>query len=119
MADNLDVKTEQVDGIPVLLAQGKKIGVPELLDQYFSPHGNWQGTSFGWTTLIWLTHILSEGDRRLNQVEAWIEKRPHTLEISTGESVRALEWSDDRLGIVLDELADAEKWKAFEEELNR
>jgi len=30
-----------------------------------------------------------------------------------------LEWSDDRLGIVLDELADAEKWQAFEGELNR
>jgi transposase len=119
MADRLNVKTEQVDDIPVLLAQGKKIGVPELLDQLFLPHGNWQGTSFGWTTLIWLAHILSEGDHRLNQVEAWVEKRPHTLEISTGESIRALEWSDDRLGIVLDELADAEKWQAFEAELNR
>ena len=119
MADNLQVTTEQVDDIPVLLVQGKKIGIPELLNQQFLPHGNWQGTSFGWTTLIWLVHILSEGDHRLNQVEAWIEKRPHTLEISTGESIRALEWSDDRLGIVLDELADAEKWKAFEAELNR
>lgn len=119
MADRLNVKTEQVDDIPVLLAQGKKIGVPELLDQLFLPHGNWQGTSFGWTTLIWLAHILSEGDHRLNQVEAWVEKRPHTLEISTCESIRALEWSDDRLGIVLDELADAEKWQAFEAELNR
>jgi len=38
---------------------------------------------------------------------------------SIGENVRASEWSDDRLGIVLDELADAEKWKAFESELNR
>jgi len=118
MADRLNVKTEQVDDIPVLLAQGKKIGIPELLDQLFLPHGNWQGTSFGWTTLIWLAHILSEGDHRLNQVEAWIKKRPHTLEISAGESVRALEWSDDRLGIVLDELANAEKWQAFEAELN-
>ena len=118
MADSFNVKTEQVDDIPILLVQGKKIGVPELLDQFFLPHGNWQGTSFGWTTLIWLAHILSEGDHRLNQVEAWVEKRPHTLEISAGESVRALEWSDDRLGIVLDELANVEKWQAFEAELN-
>jgi len=119
MADNVNVKTEQVDDIPVLLGQGKKIGMPELLDEHFMPHGNWQGTSFGWTTMIWLAHILSEGDHRLNQVEGWVEKRPHTLEISTGESVRALEWSDDRLGIVLDALADSENWKAFETELNR
>ena len=119
MADKLKVTTEQVDDIPVLLAQGKKIGIQELLDQHFWPHGNWQGTSFGWTSMVWLAHILSEGDHWLNQVEAWVEKRVHTLEISTGQRVRGLEWSDDRLGIVLDELAKAEKWKAFETDLNR
>jgi len=119
MADNLKVTTEQVDDIPVLLAQGKKIGVPELLDQHFLSHGNWRGTSFGWTSLVWLAHILSEGDHRLNQVEQWVEKRVHTLGISIGQPVRGLEWSDDRLGIVLDELADEERWKAFETDLNR
>jgi transposase len=119
MADSLNVTTERVDDIPVLLAQGKEIQVPELLDQYFVPHGNWQGTSFGWTTMIWLTHILSEGDHRLNQVMQWVENRLHTLEISSGQSVRSQEWSDDRLGIVLDTLADVEKWQAFESALNR
>jgi transposase len=119
MADSFNVTTERVDDIPVLLAQGKKIQVPELLDQHFVPHGNWQGTSFGWTTMIWLTHILSEGDHRLNQVAQWAENQLHTLEISSGQTVRAQEWSDDRLGIVLDTLADAENWQAFECDLNR
>lgn len=119
MTENLLVTTEQVDDIPVLLAQGEKMGVPELLDRHFLPHGNWQGTSLGWTALVWLGHILSQGDHRLNQVEAWAGKRLHTLEISTGQPVRALEWSDDRLGIVLDELADEKKWQAFEQDLNR
>jgi len=107
MADNLIVATERVDDIPVLLAQAKKIRVANLLDRHFEPHGTWRGTSFGWTTAVWLTHILSEGDHRLNQVESWAEERLHTLEISTGQGVRAQEWSDDRLGIVLDELAQA------------
>jgi transposase len=119
MAENLNVTTERVDDIPILLAQGKKIGVPGILDQHFEPHGNWQGTSMGWTTLIWLTHILSEGDHRLNRVERWVENRLHTLEISTDQRIRAQEWSDDRLGIVLDGLADTEKWQAFESDLNR
>lgn len=119
MADNLKVTTEQVDDIPVLLAQGRKIGVPELLDRHFVPHGNWRGMSLGWTAMVWLGHILSEGDHRLNQVEQWAEKRLHTLEISTGHPVYEQEWSDDRLGIVLDELADGEKWQAFEVALNR
>jgi transposase len=119
MAENLNVTTERVDDIPVLLAQGKKIHIPELLDQHFAPHGNWQGTSLGWTTLVWLAHILSEGDHRMNQVAQWAENRLQTLEISSGQGVRAQEWSDDRLGIVLDRLADTEKWQGFESDLNR
>jgi transposase len=119
MAENLNVMTERVDDIPVLLAQGQKIEVAALVDQHFVPHGNWQGTSMGWTTLVWLTHILSEGDHRLNQVAQWVENRLRTLEISTGQRVRAQEWSDDRLGIVLDSLANTEKWQAFEADLNR
>jgi transposase len=119
MADNLNVTTERVDDVPVLLAQGQKIQVPELLDQHFVAHGNWQGTSFGWTTMIWLTHIMSEGDHRLNHVAQWVENRLQTLEISSGQAVCAQEWSDDRLGIVLDMLAEAEKWQAFESDLNR
>jgi hypothetical protein len=75
MADNLSVTTERVDDIPVLLAQAKKIGVADLLDQHFVPHVNWQGTSLGWTTATWLAHILSEGDHRLNQVETWAGNR--------------------------------------------
>lgn len=65
---------EQVDDIPVLLAQGKKIGVPELQDQHFWLYGNWQGTRFGWTVMEWLGYILSEGGQRLNQMGQWIEK---------------------------------------------
>jgi transposase len=119
MADTLKVTTEQVDDIPVLLRQGQKIGIAELLDQHFRPHGNWQGTSLGWTSLVWLAYITSKGDHRLNQVESWVEQRLHTVSLSTGQPVRSREWSDDRLGIVLDELADAAKWQAFETDLNR
>jgi len=119
MADNLTVTTERVDDIPVLIAQAERIGVPDLLDRHFVPHGNWQGTGLGWTAATWLVHILSEGDHRLNQVQSWIAKRLQTLPICTGQPVRELEWSDDRLGIVLDELSDAEKWQAFERDLNR
>jgi len=111
--------TEQVDDIPVLMAQGKKIGIPDLLDRHFAPHGNLQETSLGWTGLVWLSHILSEGDHRLNQVEGWAEKRLRTLEASTGQPVRGAEWRADQLGIVLDELADDENWSVFESALNR
>lgn len=119
MTAELTVTTERVDDIPVLLSQAKKMGIPDLVDSHFRPHGNWEGTSLGWTMTVWLTHILSEGDHRLNRVENWAAQRLRTLRMGTGRPVRALEWSDDRLGIGLDALSDDEKWQAFERDMNR
>lgn len=119
MAENLTVKTERVDDIPVLLAQAKRMGLPELVDEHFVPHGNWQGTSVGMTATIWLVHILTEGDHRLNQVESWVAQRLETLSIVAGQPVRSLAWSDDRLGIVLDALSDDQRWQQLETDLNR
>jgi transposase len=119
MIEELTVTTERVDDIPILLSQAKKMGIPELLDGHFPAHGNWEGSSLGWTMAVWLAHILSEGDHRLNQVQSWAAKRLHTLQMGTGQPVRALEWSDDRLGLGLDALSDSENWRAFERALNR
>jgi transposase len=119
MTEKLTITTERVDDIPVLLAQSDKMGIAELLDVYFQPHGNWEGTSLGWTTTIWLTHILSEGDHRMNQVQPWVANRMQTLHRSSGQAVRDQEWSDDRLGIVLDTLSNDQKWQQFEAALNR
>ncbi len=111
--------TERVDDIPLLLAHSGKMGVPELLDEYFKPHGNWEGMSLGWTTAIWLAHILSEGDHRMNQVQAWAAHRVQTLSTCIGQVVNEHCWSDDRLALVLDALSDEQKWQPFETALNR
>ena len=111
--------TERVDDIPVLLAQSEKMGIADLLDASFQPHGNWEGTSLGLTTTIWLTHILSEGDHRMNQVQSWAGTRLQTLQKCSGQAVRDQEWSDDRLSIVLDALSDDQRWQHFETALNR
>jgi len=119
MTTNLTIKTERVDDIPVLLAQAEKIDVAGLLDRYFVPHGNWQGTSLGWTATVWLTHVLSEGDHRLSHAQAWVAQRLHTLRTCTDQPLRELEWSDDRLGIILDALSEDGSWQEFEQALNR
>lgn len=119
MADTFTITTERVDDLPILLMQAEKIGMAELVDKSFPAQGNWEGSSLGRTVTIWLAHIVSEGDHRLNQVQAWVANRLQTLEICTGQAVRALEWSDDRLGLALAELSDAEKWQALERDLNR
>src|SRR5947208_1989380 len=119
MIEKLTITTERVDDIPVLLAQSDRMGIAELLDVYFRPHGNWEGTGLGLTTTIWLTHILSEGDHRMNQVQAWAATRLQTLQKCSGQVIRDQEWSDDRLSIVLDALGDDQQWQHFETALNR
>ena len=114
MAEILKITTERVDDIPLLLAQLERMGVQPLLDEHFPTHGNWVGLSLGWVTVIWLTHILSEANHRLNQVEPWAEQRLHTLRSCTGQPVHPLDLSDDRLAGVLEVLSHDAPWQAFE-----
>ncbi len=73
MNETLTIHTERVDDVPLLLAQMERMGIPALLDAHFSTHGNRQGLSLGWTCVVWLAHILSRADHRLNQVRPWAE----------------------------------------------
>src|SRR5215210_5817357 len=97
MSETLTVTTERVDDIPLLLTQLERMNVPNLLDQHFHQHGNWDGLSIGWVATIWLAHLLSEADHRLNHVQSWTEKRLHTLRSVTQRPVQPLDFTDDRL----------------------
>ena len=118
MTEKITITNERVDDIPLLLAQMNKMGLQPLLDKYFAGHGNWLGLSPGWVTVIWLTHILSLGDHRLNHVEVWAGSHLHTLGSSTGQEVETLDFSDDRLGDILRALSNDQKWEGFENDLN-
>ena len=111
--------TERVDDIPLLLEQMQRMGLPSLLDDHFPTHGNWQGLSLGWVATIWLSSILSRGDHRLVHVEPWVGNRLWTLRATTGQGVERLDFTDDRLEIVLRSLHDDTRWSAFESVLNR
>jgi transposase len=119
MTENLTLTTERVDDIPLLLAQLERMGVQALLDEHFPTHGNWVGLSLGWVSVLWLTHILSEADHRLNHVKSWAEQRLHTLRESTGQPVHRVDVSDDRLATVLETLSDDTRWNTFEGALNQ
>jgi hypothetical protein len=67
--EDLTITNELVEDIPVLWAQMERMGIQPTLDQYFPTHGKWHGISLGWTSAIWLTHILSVGDHRLTQAQ--------------------------------------------------
>jgi transposase len=119
MTEELTVTTERVDDTPLLMAHQERMGIPRLLEESFDVHGNWQGLSFGWVAAGWLSHILSEADHRMNHVQPWAARRIRTLSACTGQSVRALDFSDDRLSIVLRTLSDDAQWADFESRLNR
>jgi transposase len=119
MNEILTVINERVDDIPLLQAQGQRMGRPSLLDEHCPPHGNWQGLSLGWVAGIGLPHLLSAGDHRLHHVEPWVQKRLWTLRSSTAQPVQALDFTDDRLEVVLLALSDDARWEAFESALNR
>ena len=114
MSEPLNITTERVDDIPLLLAQLDRMGVQPLLDEYFPTHGNWGGLSLGWVTVRWVTHILSEANHRLNHVAPWAAPRLHTRRCCTGQPVHPLDLSDDRLAGVLEVLSHDAKWQAFE-----
>ncbi len=112
------IGNERVDDIPLLLSQIRKLNLSGLVDEHLQGHRNWQGLSIGKVLEGWLSYLLSQGDHRLNQVEAWASEVSSTLEHCLAPTVRSLDFSDDRLKRALDRLSDDQRWDAFEGALN-
>src|SRR3954465_2325001 len=80
---------------------------PEILDKHLGQHHLHEGLSNGDLAVGWLAYILSESDHRKSAVQAWANRIPHTLESFFAAPLRPHEFSDDRLGILLKNLAQA------------
>jgi transposase len=83
----VEIQTERVDDVPLLMEQQRKMGIPEILDKVIQPHGNRQGLSVGWLTTTWLSYILSQADHRLSEVETWAKGQIETLSALLPEPV--------------------------------
>jgi transposase len=115
----IEIRTERVDDVPLLMYQQKKMGIPEVLDEVIHPHGNWKGLSVGWLTTTWLSYILSRADHRMSEVEPWAEEQIETLSALLPEPVGVKDFTDDRLAEVLRWLSDDEMWEAIETQLGQ
>src|SRR4029453_14031305 len=102
-----------------IIAHLKKMRVAELLDTHFPTNGNWEGLSLGWTTVVWLAFLLSEGDHRLYRVEPWVKAHRRTLSRCLGHQVKPRDLTDDRLAAILDYLSVAYPRAPFEFALNQ
>lgn len=113
------IHTERVDDVPLLLAHMQRLGLPTILDAHFPAHGSHQGLSLGWLATVWLSHILSQADHRLNRVRPWADQIPTTLNAVLPQPLRPTDLTDDRLADVLFALSDATRWAACEGALNQ
>jgi transposase len=119
MSEQPRVYTERVDDVPLLLAHMQRLGLPAILDAHFSAHGNRQGLSLGGMVLVWLAHILSRADHRLNRVRPWADQMQTTLNAVLPSPLRPTDLTDDRLADVLHALSEDVAWAACEGDLNQ
>jgi transposase len=108
---------ERVDDLPLLFGLLQQMRIQSIIDNAIRPHGNWQGLTPGWVSMLWLMHILSEQNHCMEPVQDWAEKHLVILCRLTGQEVQALDFSDDRLALCLKELHQPEVWHAIEKEL--
>jgi transposase len=117
MKEALNIETERVDDIPLLITHMQRMKLTELLDKHFPTHGLRKGQSLGWVSIIWLAHILSQADHRMNRVQEWASRRLETLHGCGADLLEPQDLTDDRLADVLRLLSHDIHWQTFEQEL--
>jgi len=115
---DLVIITERVDDVALLIGQMVKMGLPEVLDRHIPRHWTQRGLSWGWTAVIWLASIVTEGDHRKVSVETYLKGMHHTLSCLTAQVIEPLDFSDDRLSHLLQHLSKPAYWHAIERDLN-
>src|SRR5437879_2882783 len=110
--------TERVDDVALLIGQMVKMGLPEVLDHHIPRHWTQRGLSWGWTAVIWLAYIVTEGDHRKVSMETYLKGMHHTLSRLPAQAIEPLDLSDDRLSHLLKHLSKPAYWHQIECELN-
>jgi transposase len=110
---------QRVDDVPLLVGFLIKLRIPETVDRIMPPHPLHQGLSNGWLVTVWIAYILSQGDHRKAPVQQWVERLHYTLESLIGQTIRPVDFSDDRLSLVLKRLSHEPAWQELEAALFR
>ena len=97
----LVIITERVDDVAFLIGQMVTMGLPEVLDRHIPRHGTQRGISWGWTAVMWLASIVTEGDHRTVSMATSLKGMHHTLSRLTAQVIAPLDLSDDRLSHLL------------------
>ena len=119
MKPEMNITTERLDDFPLLLEIMVRLGLPGIIDNHLRRHGLQQGLSWGWIATIWLAHILTQSNPRKQPVQVWTRQAQQTIERITGMKVNELDFTDDRLTLLLRRLSQPETWQAIETDLGR
>jgi transposase len=117
MPPTLRLVHERVDDVPLILGFLIQLRLPQLLDDHLKPHPHHRGLSLGWLIVLWITYILSQADHRKSHVRSWANKLHHCLQTATGLALREVDFTDDRLTLVLARLSHTETWDRIEADL--
>ena len=89
---DLVIITERVDDVALLIGQMVHMGLPEVLERHIPHHWTQRGLSWGWTAVIWLAYILTEGDHRKVSMETYLKGMHHTLSRLTAQVLKPLDF---------------------------
>jgi len=112
----MNITTERIDDFPLLLEVMQRLGLPAIIDNHLRRHGLHQGLSWGWIATIWLAHILCQSNPCKQPVQSWVRQAQETIERITGMKVHEMDFTDDRLTLLLRRLSKPETWQAIETE---
>ncbi len=90
-------RIERVDTIPLINAMLVNMGVEEVIDSIFRPHGNWSGLSYGQLSVLFVTYVLHSLTHRLSSMESWAKEHRTVIEQITGWRLTEKDCTDDRL----------------------
>jgi hypothetical protein len=87
----------------------EKMGVQQVIDSIFNPHGNWSRLSYGQLTVLFVTYVLHSPTHRFSGMEAWVNQHKAVIERVTGWRVGEKDATDDRLGKLGEVLGESEE----------
>jgi transposase len=99
--NDLVLLTERGDDVALLIGQMVTMSLPEVLDRHSPRPWTQRGLSWGWTAVLWLAYLRTEGDHRKVSVATSLQGRHHTLSRLTAQVIEPLDLSDERLSPLL------------------
>lgn len=97
--------SERIDSLPLLIYWLKQMQVDVIIDRALKPpHGNWEGLSYGEVALVFVAYVVIACTHFLSPMQEWARKHLQSLSQALGKPVRAEDFSDDRLALLLSRL---------------